>query len=178
MTIETMIRRGFDRPHVGLAGLDTRKLKAMRNSALRACFNRIDETCYRLEYVASIRGREYINDAAARTVNATWYSLESIHGGLVWITCASEAEQDYARLIPLAMRKVRLMLVIGDATQLKKSFGPAVPQIKECNDMHEAVHQAYLYDAEDVKVLFSPACTNDITTEMLGEAFRHEVNEL
>lgn len=178
MTIETLVKRGLDRPHVGLAGMDTRKLKAMRNSTLRACFNRMEETSYRLEHVATIRGREYINDAAARTVNATWYSLESMNGGVVWITCADNNKADYARLLPLAMRKVRMMLVLGDATEMKKTFGPIVPHIVECNDMHEALHRAYFYDTDEVKVLFSPACKNGTTTEELGEAFLHEVNEL
>ncbi len=178
MSIETLVKRGFDRPHVGLAGMDTQKLKAMRNSALRACFNRMEETSYRLEHTATIRGREYINDAAARTVNATWYSLESMQGGVVWIACAGDKEADYRRLMPLALRKVRMMLVLGDATEMKKNFGSMVPQIEQCNNMHDALHRAYFYDSDDVKVLFSPSCNDDTRTEEWGEMFRQEVNEL
>ncbi len=178
MTIETLIQRGFDRPHVGLAGMDTKKLKAMRNSALRACFNRFEETSYRLEHTATIRGREYINDAAARTVNATWYSFESIHGGIVWIACGSNEEIDYNRLLPLALRKVRMLLVLGDAEKMKKAFSNVIPQIVECKDMAEALHHAYYYDSDDVKVLFSPACNGVASSETWGEMFLHEVNEL
>ena len=178
MTIETIVKRGFDRPHVGLAGMDTKKLKAMRNSTLRACFKLMEETCYRLERVATIRGREYINDAAARTVNATWYSLESVQGGIIWIACGSNEPIDYNRLLPLALRKVRMILVLGEAEGIKKTFGPMVPQIVDCTNMEEALHHAYYYDSEDVKVLFSPACDGVATTEALGEMFLHEVNEL
>lgn len=178
MTIETLVKRGFDRPHVGLAGMDTQKLKAMRNSALRACFSRLEETSYRMEYVASIRGREYINDAAARNVNATWYSLESIQGGVVWIACGSDSDIDYSKLLPVALRKVRMLLVLGDASNIEKTFGHVVPKIEKCTSMHDALHRAYFYDSSDIKVLFSPACKDNISTETLGETFRHEVNEL
>ena len=178
MTIETLVERGFDRPHVGLAGMDTRKLKAMRNSALRACFKLMEETRYRLEHVATIRGREYINDASARTVNATWYSFESIQGGIVWIACGTNEDIDYNRLLPLALRKVRMLLVLGDAENMKKAFGAVVPQIVECTSMAEALHHAYFYDSDDVKVLFSPASDGVATSEALGEMFLSEVNEL
>ena len=178
MTIETLVQRGFDRPHVGLAGMDTRKLKAMRNSALRACFNRLEDTSYRLEHTATIRGREYINDSASRTVNATWYSFESIQGGIVWIACGSSEDTDYSRLLPLALRKVRMLLVLGDASKMKQAFGAVVPQIVECDSMAEALHRAHYYDSDDVKVLFSPASSGVASSEALGELFLHEVNEL
>ena len=85
MTIETLAKQG--RTHTGLAGIDTARLKAIRNASLRACFNRLEDTRYRLEFVARIQGREYINDAAARSINSTWYSLESMTGGIIWIAC-------------------------------------------------------------------------------------------
>ena len=176
MTIETLAKQGIT--HTGLAGIDTARLKAMRNTTLRTCFNRLEDTRYRQEFVARILDREYINDAGARSVNATWYALESIQGGEVWIVCGTDAETDYSRLIPVALRKVRMMLVLGPSGQLKQSFNGAVPAIEECHSMRDALHRAYLYDASDVKVLFSPACNDGTPTSALGEAFRSEVNEL
>lgn len=176
MTIETLAKQGTT--HTGLAGMDTARLKAIRNATLRACFSRLEDTRYRQEFVARILGREYINDAGARTVNATWYALESVQGGIVWIVCGTEAETDYSRLLPVALRKVRMMLVLGPASQLTKAFTGVVPTIVECKSMAEALHKAYLYDSTDVKVLFSPACNDGTPTSALGEAFRSEVNEL
>ena len=176
MTIETLAKQGTT--HTGLAGLDTAKLKAMRNAALRSCFQKLEETRYRQEFVARILDREYINDAAARSVTATWYALESMQGGVIWIVCGTEAETDYSRLVPVALRKVRMMLVLGPTGQLTKVFNGVVPVIEQCHSMREALHKAYLYDAADVKVLFSPACNDGTPTSALGEAFRSEVNEL
>lgn len=176
MTIETLAKQGTS--HTGLAGIDTARLKSMRNASLRACFNRIEDTRYRLEFVGRILGREYINDAGARTVNATWYALETLQGGIIWIVSGTEQKTDYGKLVPAALRKVRMMLVLGPAEQLKSTFGGVVPNIVECQSMTEALHKAYLYDATDVKVLFSPACNDGTPTNALGEAFRNEVNEL
>lgn len=176
MTIETLAKQGTT--HTGLAGIDTVRLKTMRNAALRSCFNRLEDTRYRHEFVARILDREYINDAGARSVNATWYALESIQGGVIWIVCGTDAETDYSRLIPVSLRKVRMMLVLGPAGQLRRAFNGVVPTIEECHSMRDALHMAYLYDASDVKVLFSPACNDGTPTSALGEAFRSEVNEL
>jgi len=71
MTIETLAKQGRDRIHTGLAGIDTQRLKAMRNASLRDCFKRLEETRYRMEFVARVRGREYINDAASRSINVS-----------------------------------------------------------------------------------------------------------
>ena len=128
--------------------------------------------------MATIRGREYINDASARTVNATWYSLESVQGGIVWIACGTSEEVDYSRLLPLALRKVRMLIVLGESEGMKKAFGMAVPHIVECQTMAEALHHAHYYDSDDVRVLFSPATRSEASSEELGEEFRNEVNEL
>ena len=168
MTIETMVQQGRDRVHTGLAGIDVQRLKAMRNASLRDCFRRLEDTRYRLEFVARICGREYINDAASRSVNATWYSLESMQGGVIWIADT-----------PAALRKVRMLLVVGgESASMREAFEGVVPSIAVCGSMREALHQAYRYDADDVKVLYSPACANGFSTDECGERFRKEVNEL
>ncbi|MBP3763425.1 MAG: hypothetical protein J6I49_06065 [Bacteroidales bacterium] len=179
MTIETMVQQGRDRVHTGLAGIDVQRLKAMRNASLRDCFRRLEDTRYRLEFVARICGREYINDAASRSVNATWYSLESMQGGVIWIADTPVAEADYSRLVPTALRKVRMLLVVGgESASMREAFEGVVPSIAVCGSMREALHQAYRYDADDVKVLYSPACANGFSTDECGERFRKEVNEL
>lgn len=179
MTIETLAKQGRDRIHTGLAGIDTQRLKAMRNASLRACFNRLEETRYRMEFVARVRGREYINDAASRSINSTWYTLESTQGGLIWIADAPTVDADYSRLVPTALRKVRMLLILGgDSERLRKTFSGIIPVIEACPSMADALRRAYRYEADDVKVLYSPACDNcsDVVDE--GEEFRHQVNEL
>ena len=179
MTIETLAKQGRDRVHSGLAGIDTQRLKAIRNASLRACFQRLEETSYRMEFVARVYGREYINDAASRSVNSTWYALESITGGLIWIADAPTGEVDYSRLVPPALRKVRMLLILGgDSAQLRHAFGGVIPVIEVCSSMADALRRACQYEADDVKVLYSPACARDIPAGEMGERFRYEVNQL
>lgn len=180
MTIETMAMQGHDKTHTGLAGIDVERLKTMRNEGLRSCFNHLEDTRYRLEFVARVRGREYINDAAARTINATWYTLETLQGGLIWIVDACEMPGDYSRLVPPSLRKVRMLLVVGDREDLMHhTFRSIIPTIERCSTMAEALRCAYRYQSEDdVRVVYSPACYNGFSTKQLGEVFRHEVNEL
>ena len=178
MTLESLAKMGQEYGHSSLAALDADRLKAMRNASLRACFNRIEDTPFRIEPVARIIGREYINDAAARTPNATWYALETLQGGLIWIACGSDHPVDYSKLVPSALRKVRMLLVLGPDEQLRNAFKDAVHNIQSCSSLSEALHLAYLYDAQDVSVLFSPATDEGIPSRVWGERFRHEVNEL
>ncbi|MCR5445442.1 MAG: hypothetical protein K6E96_07185 [Bacteroidales bacterium] len=180
MTIETMALQGRDRVHTGLAGIDIQRLKAMRDAGLRSCFNHLENTRYRIEFVARVRGREYINDAAARTINATWYTLETLQGGLIWIADANDQTADYSRLVPPALRKVRMLLVVGDAEdRMQHTFRGIIPTIVRCSNLGEALQHAYRYQTDDeVRVVYSPACYNGRSTNYQGEAFRHEVNEL
>lgn len=163
------------------SAIDTQRLKAMRNLALRDCFSRLEENRHRLQTVARIRGREYIDDAAASSVNATWYSLECTKGGLIWIAEAPLADTDYSRLVPTALRKVRMLLIINNhplTTSPLAALGGIIPIIETCSSMAEALQKAYRYEADDVKVIYSPACSGSQTPEERGQAFCHEVNEL
>lgn len=180
MTIETLAKQGRDRVHTGLAGIDVQRLTHMRDTALRSCFNRLEETRYRMEFVARVRGREYVNDAASRTINSTWYSLESMQGGIIWIADANNQSCDYSRLVPSALRKVRMLIVVGDADdRMHHTFKGIIPSIEQCATMTEALQKAYCYETEDeVKVIYSPACYDGHSTTEQGERFRHEVNEL
>lgn len=180
MIIDTFATHPSTINHGTLAGIDVQRLKAMRNAGLRSCFNHLEETPYRLQFVARIRGREYINDAAARTVNSTWYSLERLQGNLIWIAEAPHESTDYSRLTAVALRKVQMMLVVGDNVEhIVQPFKGIVSSIVPCTDTNEALTRAYRYDPEsEVKVLYSPACHNGESTELLGERFRHLVNEL
>lgn len=179
MTIETLARTGFVDYHAGLAGIDTRRLRAMRNEALRATFRRMEDTAGRMEYIISIRGRQYYNDAASRNVSATWFAIEELQGGIVWITCGIPEQVDYSRLLPVVQRKVRVIYVLGPADGVRSAFSTVVPNIVECHSMADALKRAYYYDAPDVKVLFSPATSDpQQPTSSLYESFINEVHEL
>lgn len=179
MSIETLSKQGRDRLHGGLAAIESSKLRQMRNAALRSCFTRFDESSYRMEQVARINGKMFVNDAAARSINATWYALENTEGSIIWIAGADSDSSDYSMLRSVALRKVRMLLCVGsDSSRLRGSFQGIVPVIEDCDSIGAAVNRACYSNIDHATVIYSPACGDLLGTEMAGEVFRHEVNEL
>ncbi len=129
--------------HSGLAAVDSARLRQMRSETLRSCFARFDEASYRMEYVARIHGKEFVNDAAARSINATWYTLENTEGGIIWIATGGNNHVDYSPLRSVALRKVRMLLCVGDDNRhLHESFKGIVPNIVDADSIGTAVHKA------------------------------------
>jgi UDP-N-acetylmuramoylalanine-D-glutamate ligase len=71
-----------------------------------------------------------------------------------------------------------LLILGGDSERLRKTFSGIIPVIEACPSMADALRRAYRYEADDVKVLYSPACDNGSDVVDEGEEFRHQVNEL
>ena len=179
MSIELLAKQGRDRVYGGLAAIESARLRQMRDPVIRTCFTRFDEADFRLEYVARIHGIEYINDAAARSVNATWYALQRIGGNIIWIAFGGDSLSDYRRLQTLALCKVCMLICVGDDNcQLHEVFQHAVPTIVDVDSIGAAVHAACYSGITDATVLFSPATRQGLSDETAGLLFRHEVNEL
>lgn len=178
MTIETLAKQGRDRVHSGLAGIDYAKLRKMRNESMRQCFSHLDETRYRMEFVATIHGKRFVNDAAARSINATWYALENLDPGSIWITHGNN-KNDFSRLKEAAARKVRMLICVGSNNEnLHKTFDGIIPEILDVDSLRTACTRALYNNIETATVLYSPACEDELMTEVHGEEFRYEVNEL
>lgn len=177
MSIELLAEQG--RTHTGLASIETSKLRQMRNNGLRTCFARFEEANNRMEHVARIYGKEFVNDAAARSVNATWYTLENTEGGIIWIAFGGDNKANYARIRPLALRKVRMLICVGsENANLHDAFKDVVSVIKDVDTIGDAVHCACYSTLENAKVVFSPATSEGMDEETAGRLYRHEVNEL
>ncbi len=179
MSIETIVGIRNHTQHEGLAGLDTAKLKQLRNNQLRSCFQRLNENHYRMEYVAKIRESEFYNDAMARNVNATWYTLNTFNGPLVWIAMGSSREINYSLLQKPAAEKVAVLICVGDHTeQLQSQFKDIVPVIETAYTIEEAVHKAFYNSLDIQKIVFSPALDGGNMNETLGNRYNSEINEL
>lgn len=159
--------------------MDIAKLSQLRNEQMKNCFRHFDTTPHRLEYVAKIGGTEFINDAAARNVSATWYSLDNIDGPVVWIAVGSSKKENYSMLRQVVQQKVRVLICVGDhIDQLMSDFTSLIPVVEEAFTVEEAVHKAYYNQAEVRKVIFSPACDCGIANKHIGERYCNEINEL
>lgn len=179
MSIELLAKQGRTRVYGGLAAIETSHLRQMRDSTLRSCFARIEETAYRMEHVAHIHGKEYINDAASVSVNATWYTIEKTDGAIIWIALGDDNQVDYTRLRTLALRKVSMLICVGnDNSNLHRTFNGIVPEIIDVDTIAAAVQASCYSGIDHAKVLLSPATQPPTTPQELGREFRHQVNEL
>ncbi|MCQ2259776.1 MAG: hypothetical protein MJZ77_00120 [Bacteroidales bacterium] len=178
MSIELLAKQGRDRIHGGLAAIDSDKLRQIRNAQLRSCFARLEESSHRMELVASIHNIEYINDAASRNVNATWYTLQRSEGGIIWIAFGGDNTADYAHLRDLALLKVRMLICVGNENSaLHNAFADSIP-VYDVDSIGAAVRKACYSGYENVKVILSPATRTGLSDQSASEIFCHEVNEL
>lgn len=179
MTLETLAHQGKTHIHSSLASVGTQKLQKLRNEHIRLCFAQLNDQRYRMEYVARIRGMEFYNDAASRTVNATWYALQSTEGRMIWIANGDDPKADYAKIVPVLKGKVTMLICVGaDTSRLHKTFDGVIAEVVDASNIQDAVQKAYYSRQENVKVIYSPAGENGISYEAEGYLFTAEVNEL
>jgi UDP-N-acetylmuramoylalanine--D-glutamate ligase len=137
---------------------------------------------HRLEFVANVKGIEFINDSKATNVNAAWYALESMNKPVVWIAGGVDKGNDYAQMIKLVDDKVRFIICLGkDNKKIHEAFGKHVEMIYNTSSAQEAVRVAYSLSRNGEAVLLSPACASfDLFEdyEDRGNQFKQAVKQL
>ena len=115
---------------------------------------------HRLEWVRSLNGVDFINDSKGTNIGALEKSLNSFDRPIVLIVGGQDKGGDFQSLKPLFKKKVKHMVLIGEARPkiqavLNGSFGH-----EDADDMAAAVRQAYAQAQPGDVVLFSPACAS------------------
>lgn len=137
---------------------------------------------HRMELIREIDGVKFINDSKGTNVESTAYALTSYDNPLIWIAGGVDKGNDYSTILPVVTEKVKCLICLGkDNEKLKKAFGSVVADIRETQDIREAVKWGMeLGESGDI-VLLSPACASfDLfkNYEDRGEQFRVAVNHL
>ncbi|UCH83203.1 MAG: UDP-N-acetylmuramoyl-L-alanine--D-glutamate ligase [Candidatus Latescibacterota bacterium] len=135
---------------------------------------------HRMEPVRTVGSVEYINDSKATNVDATIKSLRSIGGAVILIMGGLDKNGDF-ELLKGHLTQVKLVVLIGDATEKIKSVLEGSCALAEATTMEDAVRMSS--DASDAgdTVLLAPACASFDMFENYakrGEAFRAAVNAL
>jgi UDP-N-acetylmuramoylalanine--D-glutamate ligase len=163
------------------AGIAGNVLK-IRKDVIREALMDFQGVEHRLEPVLKVHGIEFVNDSKATNVNSTWYALESMNKGIIWIAGGVDKGNDYRSLKQLAADKVKVLICLGkDNEKLKKAFEGIVEEISEVDDMREAVRKAYQMGNDGDTVLLSPACASfDLfeNYEERGRIFKETVKQL
>ncbi|OQB31713.1 MAG: UDP-N-acetylmuramoylalanine--D-glutamate ligase [Bacteroidetes bacterium ADurb.Bin174] len=137
---------------------------------------------HRLEYVATVRNVQFINDSKATNVNSCWYALKSFETPIVLILGGKDKGNDYTEIQSLVKNQVRALVFLGvDNAPLHRAFDKSGKQIVETQSMKDAVQQAYQLAQEGDTVLLSPCCASfDLfeSYEDRGKQFKKYVREL
>lgn len=163
------------------AGISARILE-IRKESIRESLSDFQNVEHRMEFVAKVRGIDFVNDSKATNVNSAFYALESMKAPLIWIAGGVDKGNDYEELCNVIEGKVKALICLGtDNAKLMAAFTNVVPLIIEVSSMAEAVQAAYRMGEKGDTVLLSPACASfDLfeNYEDRGRQFKQWVREL
>jgi UDP-N-acetylmuramoylalanine--D-glutamate ligase len=154
----------------------------IRKEKIREAIETFESLEHRMEYVATIKGVEYINDSKATNINSTWFALESMSRPTILILGGVDKGNDYDVLMELVKEKVKAIVCLGnDNRKIHEAFGNVVSLIVNTTSAEDAVKSAYHFAEKGDAVLLSPACASfDLfkNYEDRGAQFKQAVREL
>jgi UDP-N-acetylmuramoylalanine--D-glutamate ligase len=154
----------------------------IRKEKIREAVKDFHSLEHRMEFVAMVRGVEFINDSKATNVNSTWFALESMNKPTVLILGGTDKGNDYSLLTELVKEKVKAIVCMGvDNKKIIEAFKDIVPTIVETDSAKKAVNASFRFATKGDVVLLSPACASfDLfkNYEDRGTQFKEAVKEL
>jgi len=154
----------------------------IRKDKIRDAVQNFEQLEHRMEYVATVRGVEFINDSKATNINSTWYALESMTRPTVLILGGVDKGNDYSLLLEGVKEKVKAIICLGmDTQKIHEAFEGIVPTVVNTQDATEAVQLAFRLATKGDTVLLSPACASfDLfkNYEDRGQQFKNAVRDL
>jgi UDP-N-acetylmuramoylalanine--D-glutamate ligase len=154
----------------------------IRKEKIREAVTNFHSLEHRMEYVATVRGVEFINDSKATNINSTWYALESMTKPTILILGGVDKGNDYSLLTDLAKEKVKAIVCLGiDNRKIHEAFGQIITPIVNTGSASDAVHAAFHLASKGDVVLLSPACASfDLfkNYEDRGKQFKQVVRDL
>ncbi len=182
MSIHDLSIKGRHNQYNSMAAGISARIAGVRKEKLRETFSAFEGLEHRLEFVATVRGVDFINDSKATNVNSVWFALESMKKPVVLILGGQDKGNDYNEIMDLVKEKVHAIVCMGvDNTPIHAAFDNVVEAMVDTNSAEAAVKAAYrLAQGNDV-VLLSPACASfDLfkNYEDRGAQFKEAVKNL
>ncbi len=163
------------------AGIAATSLR-LRKDKIRESIISFESLEHRMEYVATVKGVEFINDSKATNLNSTWYALENMNKPTVLILGGIDKGNDYSLLTELVKEKVKAIVCMGkDNSKIHQAFVNDVQVIMDTASAEEAVEAAFQLATKGDVVLLSPACASfDLfkNYEDRGKKFKAAVMDL
>ena len=133
----------------------------IRKEKIREAVKNFHSLEHRMEFIAMVRGVEFINDSKATNVNSTWFALESMNKPTILVLGGTDKGNDYALIAELVKEKVKAIVCMGiDNKKIVEAFKDIVPVIVETDSAKKAVNASFKLAAKGDVVLLSPACAS------------------
>jgi len=156
-------------------------LAGVSETVIKNVFQAFPGVEHRLEYVDTVGGVRFINDSKATNIDSVWYALQSVAEKMILILGGKYKGGDLTRLHEFAKDKVKLIIAIGESSELMiDSFKDIVPTAA-AESLEQAVAFGYEKAEAGETVLLSPACASfDMFTdfEHRGRVFKEAVMNL
>ena len=136
---------------------------------------------HRIEYVATINGREFYNDSKATNVKSTQIALSAFTSDTILLLGGLDRGHSFEGLTEY-LKNTKLILCFGETKQRIKEYADRIN--KECivvDNLITAVNKAYENSKEGDVILLSPACASwdqYNCFEDRGNEFKKAVKEL
>ncbi|MDI6640777.1 MAG: UDP-N-acetylmuramoyl-L-alanine--D-glutamate ligase [Elusimicrobiota bacterium] len=115
---------------------------------------------HRLEFVRNLKGVLYINDSKSTNVSSTRCALESFNKNIILIMGGRGKGFSYRPLRKLVSKKVKALLLIGEAAEEIEQDLKGTTEIFHCQTLENAVIQGYKIARPNNTVLLSPGCSS------------------
>jgi UDP-N-acetylmuramoylalanine--D-glutamate ligase len=136
---------------------------------------------HRLEYTRTVKGVEYYNDSKGTNVDSAMQGIQALERPLIVIMGGKDKGGDFPALRSLVAKRVKLLILIGAATEkIYAALGGHAETVK-AKDMKEAVELAASRAVPGDAVLLEPACASfDMFDdyEHRGRVFKELINAL
>ncbi|RYD58794.1 MAG: UDP-N-acetylmuramoyl-L-alanine--D-glutamate ligase [Sphingobacteriales bacterium] len=182
MSIHDLSIKGKHNQYNSMAAGISARIAGIRKEKIRESFASFEGLEHRLEFVATVRGVEFINDSKATNVNSVWFALESMKQPTVLILGGQDKGNDYNEIMELVKEKVKAIVCMGiDNAPIHAAFDGVVENIIDTQSAMDAVAAAYSLADKGDAVLLSPACASfDLfkNYEDRGKQFKEAVHTL
>jgi UDP-N-acetylmuramoylalanine--D-glutamate ligase len=182
MNINDFALKGKHNQYNTMAAGIAASLLEIRSTKIREAITSFQGLEHRMEFVATIKGVEYVNDSKATNINSTWYALEEMNKPVVLILGGVDKGNDYSLIEELVQEKVKAIICLGvDNSKIHDAFGKMGKEMVDATSMEQAVKAAYRLSEKGDVVLLSPACASFdlfLNYEDRGKQFKSAVIEL
>ncbi|MBS1588445.1 MAG: UDP-N-acetylmuramoyl-L-alanine--D-glutamate ligase [Bacteroidetes bacterium] len=182
MSIHDLALKGKHNQYNSMAAGISARVAGLRKEKIRESFSTFEGLEHRLEFVATVRGVDFINDSKATNVNSVWFALESMRQPVILILGGLDKGNDYNEIAELVKDKVKAIVCMGiDNKPIHLAFDDMVNDVVDTQSATDAVNAAYALAEKGDAVLLSPACASfDLfkNYEDRGRQFKEAVRSL